>query len=46
MDFMGFGAQLANKVPEPSTYGMIFLGLGVTFFGARRFLKRRAASAA
>lgn len=37
MDFMGFGAQISRPVPEPSTYGAIFLGLGVAFFGWRRW---------
>jgi hypothetical protein len=42
MDFMGFGAQISRPVPEPSTYGAIFLGVSVAFFGWRR--SRRPAS--
>ncbi len=42
MDFMGFGAQISRPVPEPSTYGAIFIGVGVAFFGWRR---RRRVSA-
>jgi hypothetical protein len=41
MDFMGFGAQIARPVPEPSTYGAIFLGLGATFLGWRRLRRSR-----
>lgn len=37
MDFIGFGAQISRPVPEPSTYGAIFVGLGAAFFGWRRF---------
>ena len=41
MDFMGFGATVSRRVPEPSTYGAIFIGLSALFFGWRRH--RRAA---
>ncbi len=37
MDFMGFGAQIARPVPEPSTYGAMFLGLGSLMLGWRRW---------
>lgn len=43
MDFMGFGAQISRPVPEPSTYGAIFIGLSGAFFGWRRY--RRVLSA-
>lgn len=36
MDFMGFGATISRPVPEPSTYGAIFIGLSALFFGWRR----------
>lgn len=42
MDFMGFGAQISRPVPEPSTYGAIFIGLGAAFFGWRRRRLRAA----
>ncbi|MBL9216662.1 MAG: PEP-CTERM sorting domain-containing protein [Opitutaceae bacterium] len=42
MDFMGFGAQISRPVPEPSTYGAIFLGLTAGILGWRR---RRRVSA-
>jgi hypothetical protein len=45
MDFMGFGAQISRPVPEPSTYGAIFVGLGAAFLGWRRF-RRSSLSAA
>lgn len=45
MDFMGFGAQISRPVPEPSTYGAIFIGLGAAFFGWRR-LRRSSPAAA
>jgi hypothetical protein len=41
MDFMGFGAQVARNVPEPSTYGLIFAGGATLLAGWRR---RRAAA--
>lgn len=41
MDFMGFGAQLARPVPEPSTYGALLLAAGVALAFWRR--QRRAA---
>ena len=44
MDFMAFGAQISRPVPEPSTYGAMFVGLSAAFFGWRRY--RRALSAA
>lgn len=37
MDFMGFGATISRPVPEPSTYGAIFIGLSAAFFGWRRY---------
>ena len=37
MDFMGFGAQISRPVPEPSTYGAIFMALVLPLFGIRRF---------
>lgn len=45
MDFMGFGAQVARPVPEPSTYGALLLAAGLAAFGVRRwrFAARRAA---
>jgi hypothetical protein len=45
MDFMGFGAQISRPVPEPSTYGAIFVGVGAVFFGWRRFRRARLALA-
>jgi hypothetical protein len=39
MDFMGFGAQISRPVPEPSTYGAMFVGLSAVFFGWRRYLR-------
>jgi hypothetical protein len=41
MDFMGFGAQIARPVPEPSTYGAILMALGLAGFGLRRRLSTR-----
>jgi hypothetical protein len=46
MDFMGFGAQISRPVPEPSTYGAIFIGLGSAFFGWRRYRRGLSAAAA
>jgi hypothetical protein len=44
MDFMGFGAQIARPVPEPSTYGAILLAISATFLRLRPyFLRRRSA---
>jgi hypothetical protein len=43
MDFMGFGAQISRRVPEPSTYGLIFSG-GATFLALWRRTRRRAAA--
>jgi len=43
MDFMGFGAQISRPVPEPSTYGALFLGAGLACFGLRRWRALRAA---
>lgn len=37
MDFMGFGAQISRPVPEPSTYGAIFIGLTAACLGWRRW---------
>jgi PEP-CTERM motif len=36
MDFMAFGATVARPVPEPSTYGAIFVGLGLCVWLWRR----------
>ncbi len=46
MDFMGFGAQISRPVPEPSTYGAIFVGLSAAFFGWRRYRRNVSAPAA
>ena len=46
MDFMGFGAQISRPVPEPSTYGAIFVGLSAAFFGWRRHRRKLSARAA
>lgn len=46
MDFMGFGAQIARPVPEPSTYGAIFVGLAAAFGLWRRRKKALSAKAA
>ncbi|MCF3651158.1 PEP-CTERM sorting domain-containing protein [Synoicihabitans lomoniglobus] len=46
VDFMGFGAQLANPVPEPSSYGAIFVGLLSGFYLTRRRRHHRAAAIA
>lgn len=43
MDFMGFGAQISKPVPEPSTYGALFLGATLAFLGLRRWRAQRAA---
>lgn len=43
MDFMGFGAQISKPVPEPSTYGALFIGVGLAFFSFRRWRAQRAA---
>ncbi len=43
MDFMGFGAQISRPVPEPSTYGVLFLGAGLAIFGLRRWRQSRVA---
>lgn len=45
MDFMGFGAQISRPVPEPSTYGMIFVGLCAALFGWQRHKRRKALNA-
>jgi hypothetical protein len=45
MDFMGFCAQISRPVPEPSTYGAIFVGVGAVFFGWRRFRRSSLAVA-
>lgn len=37
MDFMGFGAQIARPVPEPSTYGAMLLALCGSVLGFRRW---------
>lgn len=44
MDFMGFGAQIARPVPEPSTYGAIFAGLSVAGFVWRRRQRQKTAA--
>lgn len=44
MDFMGFGAQIARPVPEPSTYGAILMGLGSAAVGLRRWRQKRLAA--
>jgi hypothetical protein len=36
MDFMGFGSRIARPVPEPSTYGLMLLGVTGAFLGWRR----------
>lgn len=41
VDFMGFGAQVATPVPEPSTYGALFIGSLIAFFGFRRWRSRQ-----
>jgi len=46
MDFMGFGAQISRPVPEPSTYGALLLGVGLVFFGVRRWRTTHARPAA
>lgn len=40
MDFMGFGAQIARPVPEPSTYGALFMSAILGLLGARRIVSR------
>lgn len=35
-DFMGFGAQVARPIPEPSTYGMILTAFGAALWCWRR----------
>ncbi len=46
MDFMGFGAQISRPVPEPSTYGAIFVAAGSALLGWRRWRRRVTAPAA
>ena len=41
MDFMGFGAQIARPVPEPSTYGVILLAISATCLRLRSYFSRR-----
>ncbi|MET0263616.1 MAG: PEP-CTERM sorting domain-containing protein [Rariglobus sp.] len=43
VDFMGFGGQISRPVPEPSTYGLIFMGLVTGGFFFRRRSRSRAA---
>ncbi|HLP25649.1 MAG TPA: PEP-CTERM sorting domain-containing protein [Acidobacteriota bacterium] len=43
MDFMGFGAQISRPVPEPSTYGALFIGASLALFGLRRWRALRNA---
>ncbi len=40
------GVLYNRRAPEPSTYGAIFVGLGVTFFGWRRWRRGVSAPAA
>ena len=44
VSFLGFGGVTETNVPEASTYGLIFSGLGVASYGFMR-LRRRSASA-
>jgi hypothetical protein len=46
MDFMGFGAQIARPVPEPSTYGAMFVSLSAVFLGWRRRRQKLTSPAA
>jgi hypothetical protein len=39
MDFMGFGAQVSRPVPEPSTYGAIFIAVSIGFVFIRRKMR-------
>jgi hypothetical protein len=41
-DFSTFGGRFIRPIPEPSTYGAIFLGAGLVAYGLRRRLDRRA----
>jgi len=44
IDLSAVNGVLYNKrVPEPSTYGAIFIGLGAAFFGWRRYRRGQAA---
>ncbi len=43
IDFMGFGGQIANAVPEPSTYGAWFIGLLGAAYALRVRRQRRHA---
>lgn len=45
MDFMGFGAQISRPVPEPSTYGALFIGATLFFLGVRRYRRERQTAA-
>ncbi len=40
MDFMGFGAQIARPVPEPSTYGACLMAFALGLLGLRRLSHR------
>jgi len=40
-----YDSQIYPKVPEPSTYGLMFMGASVAFVGYRRWRKSRAKSA-
>ncbi|WP_221032209.1 PEP-CTERM sorting domain-containing protein [Actomonas aquatica] len=42
VDFMGFGAQMANPIPEPSTYGAVLMLTLLGVYGRRRWLLPRA----
>lgn len=46
MDFMAFGAQVSRPIPEPSTYGAIFAGMGLSVWLWRRKKQKSAATAA
>lgn len=36
-DFMAFGAQIAQPIPEPSTYGAMFMGMLTGLYAWRRY---------
>jgi len=41
-DFAAFGGRFIRPIPEPSTYGAIFLGVGLAAYGLRRRFGRSA----
>ncbi len=43
-DFSTFGGRFIRPIPEPSTYGAIFLGAGLVAYGLRRRSGRHAVS--